>query len=57
VAGKLVLHGKVRRGFIGIAGQVIKLHPRVVNCNQLNVTSGILIETIEPNSATAGSGI
>lgn len=57
VVGKLVLHGKVRRGFIGIAGQVIKLHPRVVNYNQLNVASGILVETIEPNSPVAGAGI
>ncbi|MFM9951741.1 MAG: PDZ domain-containing protein [Saprospiraceae bacterium] len=57
VVGKLVLHGKVRRGFIGIAGQVIKLHPRVVNYNQLNVTSGILVETIEPNSPVDGAGL
>lgn len=57
VVGKLVLHGKVRRGFIGIAGQVIKLHPRVVNYNQLNVSSGILVETIEPNSPVAGAGL
>lgn len=57
VVGKLILNGKVRRGFIGIAGQVIKLHPRVVNYNQLSVTSGILVENIEPNSPVSNAGI
>ncbi len=57
VVGKLVLHGKVKRGYIGIAGQVIKLHPRVVNVNQLAVESGVMVETIEPNSPAAAAGL
>jgi len=57
VVAKLILHGKVRRGFIGIAGQVIRLHPRVVSHNRLEVTSGILVQTIEPNSPVAGAAL
>jgi S1-C subfamily serine protease len=57
VVGKLILNGKVRRGFIGIAGQVIKLHPRVINYHQLGVSSGILVQTIEPNSPVEGAGL
>jgi S1-C subfamily serine protease len=50
VTGKLILEGKVRRGFIGIAGQVVKLNPRLVAELQLPVQSGILVQHIEPGA-------
>lgn len=50
VIGKLLTEGKVRRGFLGIGGQVVKLHQRVMSFNKLNIQSGILVQTIEPNS-------
>ncbi len=50
IAGKLILNGKVRRGYIGIAGQVMRLHPQVVQQHRLSVSSGVFIQQIEPNS-------
>ena len=50
VAGKLILEGKVRRGFIGIAGQMVHLNPRMISSLQLPVSSGILVQHIEPDS-------
>lgn len=50
VVGKLIIDGKVRRGYIGIAGQMIRLHPQLVSRYQLNDPSGILVQHIEPDS-------
>lgn len=48
VVGKLILEGKVKRGYIGIAGQVVRLNQRIVDYHQLPVRSGILLQSIEP---------
>lgn len=40
------MEGKVKRAFLGIAGQVIDLPLRVINYNNLNVSSGILVQNI-----------
>jgi S1-C subfamily serine protease len=47
VAGKLIMHGRVRRGYLGIAGQNLQLPMRVVNYNGLKHASGILIQKVE----------
>ena len=49
VVGKLIIEGKVKRGYIGIAGQVIRLNQRMVNYHQLQINSGILIQQVEPD--------
>lgn len=46
VVGKLITAGKVRRAFLGIAGQTIMLPPRVVNYNHLKINRGILIQQV-----------
>lgn len=46
VAGKLIMEGKVRRGFIGIAGQSVRLSQRMINYNSLKNTSGIYIAEV-----------
>jgi S1-C subfamily serine protease len=55
VVGKLILEGKVRRGYIGIAGQTVPLNPRSVNHHQLMVKSGVLIQSIEPDGPAFNS--
>jgi S1-C subfamily serine protease len=50
VVGKLLTEGKVRRGYLGIGGQVVNLHQRVIAFNKLSVRSGILVQSIEPDS-------
>lgn len=43
VIGKLVRDGKVKRAFIGIAGQTIRLTPRIAAYNKLEAPSGVYI--------------
>ena len=47
VVGKLIIDGKVRRGYIGIAGQVIRMNQNLKKYHQLEKDSGILIQQIE----------
>ncbi len=50
VVGKLIIDGKVRRGYIGIAGQMIRLNAKVANYHKLEVRSGVLVQNIEADS-------
>lgn len=47
VTSKLITQGRIRRGYLGIAGQVINLPLRVINYNRLSVKSGILVHSVE----------
>lgn len=57
VVGKLIVDGKVKRGFIGIAGQVVRLNSKLIRYHQLEVKSGILIQNIETNSPAYHAGL
>ncbi len=50
IASRLIIEGKVRRGYLGIGGQVVKFPLRIINYHRLEVQSGILIQHIEPKS-------
>jgi S1-C subfamily serine protease len=50
VAARLIKDGKILRGYIGVAGQNVPLHRRVVRFHDLPVESGVLVVSIEPNS-------
>jgi len=50
VAGRLIKDGKIRRGFIGVAGQNVPLHRRLVRWHNLPIESGIFVVSIEPGS-------
>ena len=52
---KLIIDGKVRRGFIGIGGQTIRFNPRVVKRYQLEVNSGVQIQSIEADAPAYNS--
>ena len=43
VVGKLILEGKMKRAFLGIAGQTIKLSDRIIAYNKLEVISGVYV--------------
>ena len=56
VAGKLILDGAIRRGYIGIGGQNIDLPRRITRT--LNQTdTGVLVVSIEPDSPAKEAGI
>jgi S1-C subfamily serine protease len=55
VVGKLIIEGKVKRAYIGIAGQNINLDQRIVNRLQLNKKTAVLVQTIEPDGPAYNS--
>ncbi len=55
VVGKLILEGKVRRGFIGISGQFVRLHQNIVKHLQLKVKSGVLVQELEADNPAYNS--
>ena len=50
VASRLIRDGKIRRGYVGLAGQNVPLHRRIVRFFHLPVETAILVTGIEPNS-------
>jgi S1-C subfamily serine protease len=57
VAAKLMKDGKIRRGYIGVAGQDVKLHRRVIRFYDLPVESGLLVMSVEENSPAQRAGL
>lgn len=50
VAGWLIKEGKFRRAHIGVGGQDVPIHRRVVVYHKLPVETGVLVVSIEKNS-------
>jgi S1-C subfamily serine protease len=57
VAAQLIKDGKIRRSYIGVAGQNVPLQRRVVRFHNLPVQSGILVVSTEENSPARGAGL
>src|SRR6266566_491417 len=57
VAGRLIKDGRIRRGYIGVAGQNVPLHRRLVRGHHLQVSSGVFVAGIEPDSPGARAGL
>ena len=57
VAGWLIKDGRIRRSSIGVAGQNVPLHPRVVRFHKLPSRSGVLVMETEPGSPASVAGL
>jgi S1-C subfamily serine protease len=57
VVGRLIRDGRIRRSYIGVAGQNTAILRQIVRFYGLAVTSGILVATIEPDSPASKSGL
>jgi S1-C subfamily serine protease len=57
VAGWLIKDGKIRRSYIGVGGQNVKLHRRVVRYHGLPVESGMLVVSVESGSPAEKAGL
>ena len=57
VAGWLIRDGKIRRGYIGVAGQTVPLHRRVVRFYRLPLETGVLVASLEKNSPAERAGL
>lgn len=55
IAGKLILDGKVKRAYIGIAGIPFTFPPRLKNRHQLSTGAGILVQQVEPDGVAYNS--
>jgi len=53
VASRLIRDGRIKRSFIGVAGQNVPLHRRLVRFHRLEEETGMLIVGIEENSPAA----
>jgi S1-C subfamily serine protease len=57
VMGKLIHEGRIRRAYLGVAGQNVPLHRRVVRFHDLPHETGVFVVSTEPGSPAADSGL
>ena len=57
VASRLVTDGRVRRSYIGVAGERIPVPRRFAREHSIAVTSGIRVRAVEPASPAAAAGV
>jgi S1-C subfamily serine protease len=50
IVDKLIIEGKVRRGFVGIAGQIMRFNSKAIQRYKLLVKSGIYVQGLESES-------
>ena len=57
VASLLIRDGKIRRGYIGVAGQNVPLARRLTRFHRLGIESGILVVSVEEKSPAQRAGL
>src|SRR4051794_11160358 len=57
VAAWLIKEGRIRRSSIGVAGQNVPLHPRVIRFHRMEQSRGVLVAGVEPQSPAALAGL
>src|SRR5213594_403892 len=57
VVGLMMRDGKIRRGYLGLAGQNIELPRRFVRYHQLPAEKAILVVSVEPDSPARDAGL
>jgi S1-C subfamily serine protease len=57
VAAQLLRFGCVKRSYVGLGGQDIPLHRRIVRFHHLATDGGVMVIQVEPNSPAARAGL
>jgi S1-C subfamily serine protease len=57
VVSRLLRDGRIRRSYIGIAGQRMSVSRRVARHHRLAVTAGVRVTAVEPQSPAASAGM
>jgi len=57
VAARLIRDGRIRRSFVGVAGQNVPIPRAIARANQLAVSSGVFIVSVESASPAAVAGL
>ena len=57
VAAWLIKEGRIRRSWVGVAGQSAPIHPRVVRYHRLPASEGVLVLGVESDSPAVQAGL
>jgi len=57
VASRLIRDGAIRRSYVGIGGQTVPVPRAIARANQLAVTSGVFVVSVERGSPAAAAGV
>jgi S1-C subfamily serine protease len=57
VAGWLIKDGEIRRSYIGVAGQNVPIHRRIVRFYGLPLETAVLVVSVEKNSPAERAGL
>jgi S1-C subfamily serine protease len=57
VVGWLIKDGRIRRSFIGVAGQIVPINRRLVRHHNIGQDTGVLVAGLEPNSPASRAGL
>jgi S1-C subfamily serine protease len=57
VAGRLIKDGRVRRGLLGVGGQTLPLHRRVVRHFGLPLATAVGVMSLEKEGPAAAAGV
>jgi S1-C subfamily serine protease len=57
VAARLIRDGRIRRSYIGVAGQNVPIPPALARAGQFAVSSGVLVASVEAGSPAAACGL
>jgi S1-C subfamily serine protease len=57
VAGWLIRDGRIRRSYIGVAGQNVPLHRRIIRFYNLPLETGVLVVSVEKDSPAKHAGV
>jgi S1-C subfamily serine protease len=57
IAARLLRDGRIKRSYIGMGGQNVPLHRKVVRFFNLANTNGVLVLGIEPNGPAQQAGL
>jgi S1-C subfamily serine protease len=57
IAGWLIKDGKIRRSYIGVAGQNVAIHKRIVRFYGLPLETAVLVVSVEKNSPAERAGL
>jgi S1-C subfamily serine protease len=57
IAGQLIMHGRIRRAFLGVGGQNVGIPRFLVRAHKLAAEAGVLVISIEKPSPAARAGL
>jgi S1-C subfamily serine protease len=57
VAARLIRDGRIRRGYLGVAGQTVPIPRALARSGRLAASSGVQVLSVEPGSPAATAGL